>query len=370
MKKIILHFFLLCLFSIVNAQSGHSGKNLECTVCHACEKPTRTNPCLVICPRENVITIKDLPEDAPKNILINKIKNNENIYEPVIFSHLAHAEMSAMSGGCEICHHYNSTTGVMGCDDCHEPTRNRIDVKKPDLKGAYHRQCISCHNQWGGSDDCESCHVETGKTSHPITLDDKIDRIHPQIKEPTEVVYETTSNVGNLVTFYHDEHNELFGLQCDDCHSDESCIRCHHKTATKFIEERKSSNIHYQCSDCHDTENKIDCGLCHMGSKKSRFDHTARTGFDLTRFHSKLKCETCHQVKNDFKRVNKECLECHQWSPEKFKHQITGLRLDETHEEFDCEDCHVKKNFKQPECGNCHDDFTYPEKIPGVKVKK
>ena len=45
---------------------------------------------------------------------------------------------------------------------------------------------------------------------------------------------------------------------------------------------------------------------------------------------------------------------------------VTGLVLDENHIENDCEDCHVNKNYSvKPTCEECHDEITYPDKLPG-----
>jgi len=68
------------------------------------------------------------------------------------------------------------------------------------------------------------------------------------------------------------------------------------------------------------------------------------------------------------RNVNKNCLSCHKsWNNENFNHKVTGLVLDEDHIENDCEDCHINKNFNaKPTCDNCHDEITYPERLPGT----
>ena len=62
-----------------------------------------------------------------------------------------------MGGGCENCHHYNTSGPILKCSSCHESSRKREDVSIPDLKGAYHRQCMDCHREW--SHDTVVIHV-------------------------------------------------------------------------------------------------------------------------------------------------------------------------------------------------------------------
>ncbi len=122
-------------------------------------------------------------EDAPEEVVI---ENMANLYGPVTFNHLMHTEYAS----CEECHHH--TTGdkvvdpncvrchensgeadVVTCYECHEG--NRFDreylkklespqlyhIDKPGLKGAYHLNCISCHEITSGPTGCQECHSMT-----------------------------------------------------------------------------------------------------------------------------------------------------------------------------------------------------------------
>jgi hypothetical protein len=75
--------------------------------------------------------------------------------------------------------------------------------------------------------------------------------------------------------------------------------------------------------------------------------------------------------KNRFEKLASACTSCHaRWSPQTFKHEITGMRLSETHRELDCESCHAEKNFAAaPTCAGCHDDKTYPREKPGTAIR-
>ena len=48
---------------------------------------------------------------------------------------------------------------ILKCSSCHESSRKREDVSIPDLKGAYHRQCMDCHREWSHETGCNSCHT-------------------------------------------------------------------------------------------------------------------------------------------------------------------------------------------------------------------
>ncbi|MCP4154013.1 MAG: tetrathionate reductase family octaheme c-type cytochrome, partial [bacterium] len=127
---------------------------------------------------------------------------NTNYYEPVRFSHRAHDQ--AVGGNCGICHHRVSDgdddrvgedlkemhTGIEiriggACTTCHEDLKEKEFQKcsachvasnekdypaRIGLKGAYHRQCIGCHEEQppmaNAPTDCKSCH-------HPLTPDHK-----------------------------------------------------------------------------------------------------------------------------------------------------------------------------------------------------
>lgn len=369
MKKIIFILYIIGVTGFLSAQS-HSKLNLDCKTCHQCETPTKANPCLILCPRTDMMTIHSKPEEAPANITMNYFLGIEDLYGPVNFSHYTHAEMAGISGGCKTCHHFNNTGNILKCVDCHEVNRARADISKPDLKGAFHRQCMDCHREWSGKADCISCHNKKSdqKTKSVST---KPVKVHPEIQEPARLVFDTNTKEGKLVTFYHNEHTDIYGIDCSSCHKNESCAKCHDKTGHTTKAPKDLSQKHKACSSCHNVEKN--CSSCHSDKTKNPFNHFARTGFDIGKFHNKLSCSQCHKKKNDFKGLTGNCNVCHNsWNNTNFKHDITGIVLDEIHIENECEDCHTERNFNaSPSCSNCHDDdIKYPESIPGTKTKK
>ncbi|MFH1195619.1 MAG: cytochrome c3 family protein [bacterium] len=371
MKKTLFLVIIFGLYGLTFAQS-HSKLNLDCKTCHECDTPTKTNPCLIACPRTDMVTIHNKPEEGPAKIVMNYFLGVENIYEPVTFSHFLHAEMAGISGGCKTCHHFNNTGNILKCVDCHEVTRARNDISKPDLKGALHRQCIDCHREWSGNAECGSCHAtNSDKKTKVKSGTDKTAKVHPEIVEPNRLVFETNYKEGKIVTFYHNEHTDVYGIECGSCHKNESCAKCHDKTG-HFTKTKKDANQkHKPCASCHNVQKN--CNFCHSSEIKAPFNHYSNTGFDIGEYHGRLSCNKCHKQANNFKGLSSNCNVCHSaWNSTNFKHEKTGIILDEIHIENDCEDCHIDRNFKaKPSCENCHgDDIKYPASVPGKKIRK
>ena len=161
------------------------------------------------------------------------------VYQPVIFPHKLHAEMSKISGGCVQCHHYNTSNIIQPCSNCHAKDRKRANVSRPDLEGAYHQQCITCHRQWSHKTECNSCHKPKQINHKNVQISPKpiptYIKSHVQLKPPVKIVFRTFTTEGKIVTFYHKEHIDRFGLKCADCHKNEVCISCHDVEKIKKI---------------------------------------------------------------------------------------------------------------------------------------
>jgi len=293
-------------------------QNGRCSDCHSCPSPTAKNPCLVPCPRFT-------PDRGPEVVLIDQLTAQ---YVPVIFAHKLHAQMTEMTGGCAICHHFNPSHKILRCRECHSATGGE-DLAKPGLKGAYHRQCLNCHREWSHETECAVCHAKKTADSPPVVLPDPTDIIgilHPNIEEPVIKTYQTKYEHGKLVTFRHQEHVKRYGFRCVNCHREQSCSRCH--TPENVAPRTKTLKEHHApCATCHETaEEKTD------------------------------RCVHCHADKE---------------TPP-FSHEKTGLALDDNHRDASCADCHVGSKFDQkPSCSECHEEkekIVYPEKLPGKKV--
>lgn len=375
-----LSLFCLTAFGQGSKWEKHAAPprmDTPCQTCHACPKPTKTDPCLVKCPRMHLPQGNQTGQTGPEVLQMGDITSQ---YGPVVFAHKLHAEMSEMSGGCYGCHHYNSTSmGILSCRECHPTSRARTDISMPDLKGAYHRQCMDCHRQWSHSTDCNGCHSKKipGQTdAEAKRIRELSAKAHPKIPLPTRVNYETRNQNGSFVTFFHDDHATRFGLECADCHQRDGCVRCHDVekrkdagTTTRDVKTQRSmEQLHEPCFSCHASDK---CEACHTTAPMKTFDHARSAGWALNRFHSTLSCQQCHGKKKRFTKVDTACTTCHKgFAPGSFKHEVTGLRLDEAHGGLDCVACHPDMNFsKGPSCSGCHDDKSYPAQRPGKMVK-
>jgi hypothetical protein len=300
-------------------------------------------------------------------------------YGPVVFSHRTHAQMTEMSGRCYGCHHYNDTSlNILACKSCHPAERQRENVNIPDLKGAYHRQCLDCHRQWSGTPDCASCHLDDAKgksEAHILEGYARGRKDHPPVQAPAKKVYATKEQDGTLVTFHHTDHAGRFGLACADCHRQEGCISCHDKRPAAVRASAAAARrgdfeaLHSRCSSCHAEEA---CDRCHSASETAPFDHARSSGWPLKPYHASLACSRCHGEGNAFAGLKRDCATCHRaWSAGAFKHSVTGLALDELHEPLDCTECHPGKEYsKTPTCAGCHPDKTHPQSRPGRLVRK
>lgn len=355
-----------------NIPSSHFDKSINCKTCHACEYPTKEDPCLLDCPRESMVSVNHSPKEGPEVVVINEMSE---YYSGVVFSHKIHAEMSDISTGCTGCHHFNTTGPVMNCKKCHDSGRQREDVSIPDLKAAYHRQCMTCHKQWSGDNSCNTlCHSrkdENSTSKLQQTVKEISGKQHPIMPKPSKMIWETGYDKGKIVTFFHDEHVQLFKLRCADCHSGDNCTKCHaSKTQNDYSKTLKISKTteehHKPCFSCH-SDNP--CKKCHMQNEMLPFNHERAAGWGLSSHHISLECSKCHGKDFQTKKPDPNCTSCHKnFVKGEFDHKLAGLKLSEVHAELDCNSCHLQNNFaKPPVCTECHDDKSYPKNSPGPK---
>lgn len=367
---LIAAWLVLAAFA-AHAQTENAGASsatappiINCTSCHACAMPTAETPCLNPCPytaSENAG-----PEATPPVVVT--IRALSDLYEPVVFNHARHAEMSKMSTGCVACHHYTAKGHTPSCQTCHNDAANPDNLRQPGLRGAYHRQCLGCHREWTGETSCGECHAErkTGAaTTVPRADADIIGLKHPTLHPQPTYLYEAGEQLA--VTFHHSDHTELFGLKCSDCHQKESCSDCHN-TASPM--RRKRTDPHEDCIKCHQDRIDNNCESCHSETPLPNFDHARRSGFELTKFHEALSCDRCHAA-GDFGGLNATCSTCHakDWKPENFDHKRTGTVLDDLHIDMECTECHAAFGEKAT-CAGCHDTQPEPfETIVGMLSK-
>jgi hypothetical protein len=354
---------------------------MDCRECHTCEAPRPGAPCLKTCPRSLAAqnSVKHSVAEAPDAM---ELASLEDQYEPVHFDHKLHASMSEMNLGCGTCHHFSPPGHIPPCQACHGAEANPSNLRQPSLKGAYHRQCLNCHKEWSHDTDCSVCHLPKAKSASArapgaktaaapgAAAHDPTDIMgipHPRLTAPERRVYHTPYEAGATVTFYHNEHVELFGLRCVDCHRNESCSYCHDLKKPASL-KKSMEQVHAICNDCHRDDK---CAKCHDSVERPAFSH-ASTGWSVGRFHAKLECRACHPTGKRISKVGKSCNACHGgWNQSNFRHAVTGLQLDEVHIEADCADCHLERRYNdRPTCAGCHDDERdYKQTPPGKFIK-
>jgi len=368
-------------------QSAHASTPIktddECSRCHTCATPTTDDPCLHPCKRKGK---RDFAEEfakaAPKGVVLLDMLSNGDAatdhFGPVPFDHAGHARWAEIAGGCQLCHHYTPEGSAHPeCRTCHEVEFRHEDLRKPGLKGAFHRQCLGCHREWSHETDCQACHLPRigadteAKKPDTITKDDAMGTMHPPIAEPDVERYATEypDGAGSTVYFHHKRHTEMYHFKCAECHRGDSCVRCHEPGKEHVQHVRTLEEHHQPCSACHEIEGA--CEHCHRQAGQPEpvpFDH-AKTGWPLSRYHQGNNCRDCHRAVK-FTKLDRNCNACHDdWSSETFDHAVTGQVLDETHKEIDCESCHAGRDFaKPPACDDCHDGddgFAFPAKRPG-----
>jgi len=358
-------------------QEGNGQRNNGCKDCHECDKPTAVEPCLRSCSRKALERVADQFSHmkVPRFVLLDELANH---YLPVPFDHEGHAEMAEMAGGCGVCHHFTPENAAHpACKTCHAPGPNQGDIRKPGLKGAYHRQCLSCHREWSHETACGTCHLpKTGRDtdspgSQVPSADDIVGRMHPPIPEPETELYETNREgyEPTRVLFRHRAHTHKYGLGCSECHREDNCNRCHEAGKQHQQLVRSLDDHHRPCLNCHEN---YSCDGCHFKPTEeppAPFDH-ARTGWPLSRYHQDVGCRTCHR-EVPFKKRDRACNACHEdWVPDNFDHTVTGQKLDDNHVQIDCASCHPDRKFdKAPKCDDCHDEddgIGFPDKRPGT----
>lgn len=377
-KKISLAILLLVLLGLtvsvpwpisaqkmeVPATSFHKNATV-CTDCHTCSSPTLEDPCLPSCPRTVPMKVRDIEAKPGKVMAPHMIQMDEieGPYQVVPFDHKTHEEMAKMGDDCGTCHHYTPPgSSEPPCVQCHSVTPSLDNAIEPKLKGAYHRSCMGCHLLWAPETECRVCHLMKGET--PPTEHEPYYR---PAKRPEKVAWETHLEQGKttIVTFFHNDHVQMFGLACDECHRKETCRNCHDQGNPPYKYVRPTDEFHDWCNQCHSMRS---CEWCHRSKEMAAFRHE-NTGWPLVHYHEPLRCQNCHKDKGRFTGLSPMCDACHKnWTPENFKHgEVTGVGLDEVHAGMDCGDCHEKRDFgKRPTCSSCHEDNrAFPQSKPG-----
>jgi hypothetical protein len=291
--------------------------------------------------------------EVPDIVIMDEL---EELYVAVRFNHKLHAEMSDMSEGCEVCHHYEENAQVpSACKHCHPKEIIHENLSQPGLKGAYHRQCLGCHVQWEGDTKCEICHEKkAGGRLHGTATSFAIHTQHQPIKMNELIIFKTEYEENDEVPFHHKFHSTQYERDCNVCHKKQSCEVCHtHREDSHPMGDLSEIDLHETCFQCHE---EAECEHCHGRDQTEFFSHES-TGWPLKPYHKELYCRNCHADRGAYMKLDQQCEACHKngWADD-FDHKITGIVLDETHVEADCDNCHVDGIGKPSTCMECHDD--------------
>jgi len=307
------------------------------------------------------------------------------------------------------------------CTDCHQPDFI-ADPATKNKKGTYlglTAECLNCHKDYHQktlSASCLYCH--TLEAFKPATNFNHA-RTKFQLKGKHAQVmcskcHLTNSQTGLLtgqftglqfqgcINCHKDIHENQFGQNCVQCHSEESfktvknlgtfdhnrttfplkgkhvivaCKSCHKTSLIAPV-------AHDKCTDCHldyhkgqltQTNLAIDCSQCHTteGFTPSLFsiERHNQTKFTLEGGHISTPCLECHKKEKQwsFRNIGNKCVDCHEnihkgiidayyfpeenckvchsissWSEVIFDHQLTSFPLEGKHHNQKCRTCHFE----------------------------
>ncbi|MCK5125102.1 MAG: cytochrome C [candidate division Zixibacteria bacterium] len=151
----------------------------SCTICHSGPKPdAAVRMTTSKMKKQNPVKISKLTfraKDIPDTVFIGTLSDK---YEPAVFPHkkiidvlAKHVKDSKIAeyfhGSedvlCQGCHHHSPAGEIPPlCESCHNQPFNESDIHKPGLYGAFHRQCIGCHQEMNITEpsDCVGCHAQ------------------------------------------------------------------------------------------------------------------------------------------------------------------------------------------------------------------
>ncbi|MCU0377332.1 MAG: cytochrome C [Bacteroidales bacterium] len=311
---------------------------------------------------------------------------------------------------------------VQECSSCHKRS-NIADPKIKSKKRTYlglGTACLTCHTDYHQqtlSSACLDCHgydkfVPATKFDHSTAKFRLIGshknveciKCHKKVTVSGKVFQEFRGVLfSNCTNCHSDPHNNQFGQNCRQCHTEISFLSVkggtsgfdHNKTAfrlegmhqalgCKECHKGKTTDplAHNRCTDCHTDYHKgqfvkngkqPDCAECHTVKGFSQFNYTVsqhNTGpFPLRGSHVATPCFECHrkQEKWSFRGIGIRCSDCHvdvhrdiiqskyyadagcsschsenRWSEVTFDHAKTGYTLTGAHSRQVCRACHFR----------------------------
>jgi len=309
------------------------------------------------------------------------------------------------------------------CKDCHAPAfiaDPKLKAKKNSYLGVGN-ECLNCHEDYHLktlSNVCLNCHIpDLFKPASKFNHNDAKFRLAGKHKSVDCVkCHKIQLNNGkkfqefkgiqfsNCTSCHKDPHNNQFGQNCRQCHSEESFQNVqglkdfdHNKTNYKLEDKHlivtcKSCHKgkftdplkHDRCIDCHSDYHKSqfvkngivpDCSQCHNLKGFAQFSYTIeqhnQAVFPLKGSHVATPCFECHkkQDKWSFREIGSKCKDCHsdihlayiqskyypeancalchnenRWGDVVFDHSKTLFALTGAHKDQTCRACHISRN--------------------------
>ena len=306
------------------------------------------------------------------------------------------------------------------CRDCHQKkfiADSEIAAQKYTFLG-LDTQCLSCHedhHQQSLPENCLQCHdYQAFKPATAFNHDDtKFVLLGKHRETDCKGCHKVSLRNGkefqqfnglkfnNCVDCHEDVHNNKFGQDCRQCHSEKSfrqlnsrnafdhkltgyplegrhqlvaCAACHKNSYSQALK-------HGSCTDCHADYHEgqlmkagkpAECSDCHTvngfaGSSYTIEQHQ-QSAFELRGAHQATPCFECHLRKEkwQFKQLGQKCDDCHadvhegyipqtyyandgcttchseeQWNSIVFDHNRTSYPLEGAHRLPSCRACHI-----------------------------
>ena len=124
------------------------------------------------------ISQDQIPEEVTIDVLADQYKGAKFPHRKIVAAlseriqknELASAFHDGTATICSGCHHHSmDPASPPKCAACHGISKASEPDGRPGLKGAYHSQCNTCHQQMGilkpAATDCTACHKKTDQTS-------------------------------------------------------------------------------------------------------------------------------------------------------------------------------------------------------------
>ena len=307
------------------------------------------------------------------------------------------------------------------CKDCHTPKYigdQKLKARKNTFLGLK-TECLNCHNDYHLrtlSSTCTNCHtadafVPASKFNHD-NAKFRLAGKHRSVECVKCHKISTTEGkkfqqfagmtYTNCTSCHKDPHNNKFGQNCRQCHSEESfkviqgtnkfdhnktdyklegkhlivnCKSCHKGKFTDPLKFDRCASCHTDYHNSQFLKNGVtpDCSQCHNVNGFKFFSYTVEQhnegSFPLKGAHLAIPCYECHkkQEKWSFRKIGINCKDCHQdihqniidtkyypdancvtchkesrWSEIMFDHNKTQFALTGAHAEKSCRLCHFR----------------------------